>query len=75
VGGRRIEVEVFQFPDANALELTQREGVSELRVDGEPSDAVPPITLQRVGEHAGTDYCVEAKRIDGDYWEVMVNPL
>jgi hypothetical protein len=75
VGGERIEVEVFPFPDADAIELSHRDGVTELIVDGEPSDATAPVTLERLGQRAGTDYCVQAGRIDGDYWEVMVGPL
>ncbi len=49
--------------------------MSELRVDGEPTDAAVPVELQRLGERAGRDFCVEAQRIDGDFWEVRVSPL
>ena len=75
VGAKQIEVEQFQFPDADALELSQSDGVAELRVGGEPSDAPAPVTLQRLGERVGANFCVEAERIDGDYWEVRVSPL
>jgi len=75
VGAKRIEVELFQFPNADALELTHRDGVVELRVNGEPSDAAVPETVQSLGERAGPDFCVEARRIDGDYWEVEVSQL
>ena len=75
VGARRIVVGHFAFPDANALELSQSDGVTELRADGEPSDAAPPVELQRLGEPFGPDYCVEAQRIDGDDWEVKASPL
>jgi len=75
VGAKRIEVAQFEFPDADTLELSQSDGVAELRVDGEPSDAAVPVELQRLGERAGADFCVEAERIDGDDWEVRVSPL
>lgn len=75
VGARRIEVATFAFPDADALELSQSDGVSELRVDGEPGDVAAPVELQRLGERAGSDFCVEATRIDGDAWEVRVSAL
>lgn len=75
VGAKRIEVGQFPFPDADALSLSQSDGVAELRADGEPSDAPAPATLQQLGERAGPDFCVEAERIDGDYWEVKVSPL
>jgi hypothetical protein len=75
VGAKRLEVAEFAFLDADALELSQSDGVAELRADGEPSDAAAPVELQRLGEQAGADFCVEAERIDGDYWEVKVSPL
>jgi hypothetical protein len=74
VGAKRIEVAKFQFAKGDAVELSANDGVQELRVEGEPSDAEIP-ELARLGEQAGTDYCVEAKRIDGDFWEVEVSPL
>ncbi len=75
VGAKRIVVAEFAFPDANALELSESDGVEELRADGEPSDTAAPGELQRLGRQAGTDFCVEAQRIDGDSWEVKVSPL
>jgi hypothetical protein len=45
-----------------------------LRVDGDPSDAEIPELVQ-FGEQVGTNYCVEGKRIDGDFWEVRVSAL
>ncbi|MBV8065467.1 MAG: hypothetical protein JOY73_08085, partial [Actinobacteria bacterium] len=75
VGAKRIDVAVFAFPEADALEVSQTDGVTELRVDGEPSDAAVPVELQRLGEREGADFCVEANRIDGDSWEVRVSPL
>ena len=75
IGAKAIRVETFAFPGADSLVLSQTGGAAELRVDGEPSDAAPPAELQRLGEQEGTDFCVEADRIDGDYWEVRVSAL
>jgi hypothetical protein len=74
VGAIEIEVVKFQLAEGDAVELSENDGVQEVRVDGEPSDAQIP-ELVRLGEQAGTDYCVEAKRIDGDFWEVEVSAL
>jgi hypothetical protein len=75
VGARRIDVAEFAFPDAETLELLQRDGVSELRIDGGPTDGAPPAELRQLGEKAGADFFIVARRIDGDYWEFMVNRL
>jgi hypothetical protein len=74
VGAKRIEVAEFELADGGALELSGNDGVRELRVDGEPSDAEIPELVQ-LGERVGSAYCVEAKRIDGDFWEVEVSAL
>jgi hypothetical protein len=74
VGASRIEVAEFAFPDAEKLELSQRQGVSEFRIDGGQTDVAPPAELQQLGENAGTDFFIVATRIDGDYWEFMANP-
>jgi hypothetical protein len=75
VGAKRIEVAQFEFPDADALELSENDGETELRVDGVPSDGAIPMELQRLGERVGANFCVEANRIDGDSWEVKVSAL
>jgi hypothetical protein len=75
VGAKRIEVATIPFSGADVLELSQSDGETELRVDGEPSDAAAPVELQRLGERTGGDFSVEASRIDGDFWEVKVSPL
>ena len=75
VGAKRIEVAQFELPDAEMLELSQSDGVAELRIDGEPTDTAPPVELQRLGERGGEDFCVEATRIDADFWEVKVTLL
>ena len=76
VGVKRIAVAQIAFPDADELELSRHDGVrSELRVDGEPSDAAVPLELERLGEDAGDEFYVEAERIDGDLWEVRATAL
>ena len=74
VGAKRIRVATFRLAEGDAVELSENDGVQELRVDGEPSSAEIP-ELARLGEQAGTAYCVEGKRIDGDFWEVRVSAL
>jgi len=69
----RIEVAEFAYPDAETLQLSQRDGVSEFRIDDGPTDVAPPPELRQLGENAGADFFATARRIDGDYWEVMVN--
>jgi hypothetical protein len=64
VGAKRI----------HKVELSENDGIRELRVDGDPSDAEIPELVQ-LGEQVGTNYCVEGKRIDGDFWEVRVSAL
>jgi hypothetical protein len=73
VGASRIEVAEFAFPDADTLQLLRRDDVGEFRIDGGPTDVAPPAELRQLGENAGAEFFVAAQRIDGDYWEVMVN--
>jgi len=75
VGATRIEVATFAFPNAETLVFSQSHGVREMIVDGEPSDVTPPVGLKRLSERTVGDFCVQAQRIDGDYWEVKVSPL
>jgi hypothetical protein len=75
VGARRIEVARIPFPEGDRLELSRNGSEGEFRVDGEPSDAFVPPELERLGEDAGDRYYVEAKRIDGDLWEVKATAL
>jgi hypothetical protein len=74
VGAKRIEVAKFELADGDTVELSENDGEQEVRVDGEPSDA-EMRELMRLGERVGADYCVEAKRIDGDFWEVRATAL
>lgn len=75
VAARRIQVARIAFPDGDKLELSRHDDSGELRVDGEPSDAVVPPELERLAETSAASYYVEAERIDGDLWEVKVTAL
>jgi hypothetical protein len=76
VGAKKIVVAEIPFAGGDKLELSRHEsGHSELRVDGEPSDAAVPLQLERLGESAGDGFYAEAERIDGDLWEVKVTAL
>jgi hypothetical protein len=75
VGAKRIQVAQIAFPDGERLEFSQHVDHGELRVDGEPSDALVPAELERLGEEQGDSYYVQADRIDGDYWEVRATAL
>ena len=77
MGQRVVAGRVFEDRDGRlaSVVLSQSEGVTELQVDGSPSDASVPVELQRLGARAGGDFCVEAQRIDGDVWAVKVSPL
>ena len=74
VGAIRIQVAKVELPEGERIELTANEGAREVRVDDDPSDVEVP-ELVELGERIGADYCVEAERIDGDFWEVRVSPL
>ena len=75
VAAKRVAVAQIPFPDGDKLELSRHDGAEELRVDGEPSDELPPRELERVGEAAGSSFYVTAERIDGDAWEVRATAL
>lgn len=74
VGAREIQVAEFAFAEGDAIVLSVTDGTEQVRVDDEPSDA-RVSALERLGEREGPNYCVEADRIDGDFWEVRVLPL
>jgi hypothetical protein len=75
VAARGIDVLRLDFSGGDELELASVDGRTELKVDGEPSDAQIP-ELEQAGEAAnGEDYVVQAERLDGDLWEVRASPL
>ncbi|HKC78269.1 MAG TPA: hypothetical protein VKB70_07790 [Gaiellaceae bacterium] len=75
VAAKRIQVVQIPFAAGDKLEFSHHDGDGELRVDGEPSDALVPPELERLAETSGDSFYVEAERIDGDLWEVRVTPL
>jgi hypothetical protein len=75
IAAKRIQVVQISFEEGDKLELSHHADHGELRVDGEPSDAIVPPELERLAETSGDSYFVEAERIDGDLWEVKVTAL
>jgi hypothetical protein len=75
VAAKEIQVARITFPAGDKLEFAQHVDHGELRVDGEPSDAVVPPELERLADTSGDSFYVEAERIDGDLWEVKVTAL
>ena len=74
VAARAIDVVELHFEDGDEIELVENEGSTELRVDGEPRNEPIP-ELERAGETLGSDFVVQADRLDGDLWEIRVSAL
>jgi hypothetical protein len=74
VAARAIDVVELKFGGGDEIELVENEGATELRVDGEPWKQEIP-ELERAGETLGTDFVVQADRLDGDFWEIRVSAL
>ena len=75
VAAKRIRVAQIAFSDGDKLEFSHHDDSGELRVDGEPSDALVPPELERLAETSGDSFYAEAARIDGELWEVRVTAL
>jgi hypothetical protein len=74
VAARTIDVVELKFGGGDEIELVENEGSTELRVDGEPwTQPIPE--LERAGETLGTDFVVQADRLDGDFWEIRASAL
>jgi hypothetical protein len=73
VAAREIDVVELTLR-GDEIELVCEGGVRELRVDGEPSSAEIP-ELARAEEALGSDFVVQADRLDGDLWEIRASPL
>ena len=70
-------IDVLDVPEeipGERVELSLRNGVRSLTVDGEPSLAPLP-TLEAHASEQHDDYVVRAERLEGDAWEVEVSPL
>jgi hypothetical protein len=74
IAAREIDVVELHLAEGDEIELVENEGVTELRVDGKPRNEPIP-ELERAGETLGTDFVVQADRLDGDFWELRVSAL
>jgi hypothetical protein len=74
VAARTIEVVELPDQEGDAIELTKRGDEHMLVVDGTKEfGSVPALEQLASGRHR--DYVVRAERLDGNWWEVRVDPL
>jgi hypothetical protein len=73
VAARRVEVATFTA-EGEEIDLSQHEGARTLLVDGMPASGNVP-ELEDIGARQGESFVVRAKRLDGDTWEVVADPL
>jgi hypothetical protein len=74
IAARPIDVVELAFEGGDEIELVENEGRTELRVDGKPwNEQIPE--LERTGETLGTDFVVQADRLDGNLWEIRASAL
>jgi hypothetical protein len=73
VAARTIDVVRLPGQPGDAIELSVRDGERALAVDGAREFGTVPELEGLAGSH--TDYVVRAERLDGDWWEVKVDPL
>src|SRR5262249_17192428 len=71
---RRIEVLEIDLPAGEELMLTRQDGTKTLTVDGVPEFGTVP-ELERYAADRYDSFIAEAKRLDGNLWEVRVSPL
>jgi hypothetical protein len=71
---RRIEVLEIPGVDGEELMLTMQDGTKTLVVDGLPEFGTVS-ELERLASERFDSYAAEAKRLDGDLFEVRVSPL
>jgi hypothetical protein len=69
-------IRVVELPDqpGDAIDITDRDGVRELKIDGERSFGSVPA-LEQLASAQFPDYALQAQRLDGDLWELRVDPL
>jgi hypothetical protein len=73
LAARRIQVASFSAA-GDEIALTEHDGVRTLVVDGAQAfGTLPP--LEELGKRQGTSYAARARRLEGDLWEVSVDPL
>ena len=74
LAARVIDVVELKLEQGDEIELVENEGRTELRIDGEASQQVIP-ELEHAGEALGSDFVVQADRLDGDLWEIRASAL
>jgi hypothetical protein len=74
VAARKIEAVELKDQDGDALELTKRGEERTLIVDGAREFGTVP-QLEELASKRHADYVVRAERLDGDWWEIRVDPL
>jgi hypothetical protein len=74
IAARTIDVVELHLEGGDEIELVENDGSTELRVDGKPRHEQIP-ELERAGEALGSDFVVQADRLDGDLWEIRVSAL
>jgi hypothetical protein len=69
-------ISVVELPDqpGDAIEITDHDGVRELKIDGRRTFGGVPALEQLAGAQF-SDYALQARRLDGDLWEVRIDPL
>ena len=74
VAARSIEIVRLPDREGERLELSSHAGERTLSVDGAREfGTIQELEKLGAGRHA--DYVVRAERLDGDWWEVTVDPL
>jgi hypothetical protein len=74
VAARRIEVVRLPERPGDSLELTVRGDERTLSVDGEREFGTVP-ELEALGAARHPDFVVRAERLDGDWWDVRIDPF
>jgi hypothetical protein len=74
LAARAIDVVELKLASGDEIELVENEGRTELRIDGEASQQAIP-ELERAGETLGSDFVVQADRLDGNLWEIRASAL
>ena len=74
IAARTIDVVELDFDGGDEIELIESEGRTDLRVDGEEwSGSIP--ALDGAGETLGSEFVVQADRLDGNLWEIRASAL
>jgi hypothetical protein len=74
VAARTIEVVQLRDRDGETIEFTAHGDERTLSVDGAREFGTVP-ELEELGGERHRDYVVRAERLDGDWWEVKIDPL